>query len=93
MAKFVPWQPVKYQPADATAIRMLFEGTADSAMQKRALKWIIEEACGTYQQSFIPDDDGRRNTDFMLGRIFAGQQIVKMTKLNANALIKPEGDK
>lgn len=69
--------------ADATAIRALADGTADSDQQRRALKWIIEKAAMTYGFSYFQSE---RDTAFALGRVFVGQQIVGLLKLNTSAL-------
>lgn len=78
-----PWLPPHYELADAGAIQALHRGEATPEQQQRALKWIIEHACKTYDMPYRPGgDDGRRDTDFALGRQFVGQQIVKLLKLN-----------
>lgn len=82
------WLPPDYLPADATAIKALAAGTADPDQQKRALRWIIESAAGTYDLSYRPGgEDGRRDSDFAEGRRFVGSQIVKMLKINVAALL------
>lgn len=69
--------------ADAASLRALANGVADSHQQQRALKWIIEQAAGTYAFNFYPSE---RDTAFALGRAFVGQQIVGLLKLNVGAL-------
>ena len=76
--------PAEYSVADAKAIQQLMIGEADAEQQKRALSWIINMACATYDQPFRPGHDGQ--TEFACGRQFAGQQIVKLTKLDLVAL-------
>lgn len=89
MAKSVPYTPVEYDIADVGAIQALMEGTASPHQQKRALDWIIRKAAATYDLGFYPGaDEGRRNTDFALGRQFVGQQIIKMTHLNTAQMRK-----
>ena len=84
--KNAPWLPVDYELSDTTALQALHRGEANEDQQKRALKWIIENACDINGMHFFPGEDGRRNTDFALGRRFAGQQIVKMLKLHVPTL-------
>ena len=48
-------------------------------MQKRALAWIINDVCMTYDQSFVENTHG---TAFNEGSRFCGNTIVKMLKLN-----------
>ena len=85
-----PWLPVEYELADATALQALANGVADAHQQKRALDWIIQQACGTYDMPYRPGNDGARNTDFALGKQFVGQQIVKLLKLQVGSLGRRE---
>lgn len=82
------WRPAPYELADATAIQALNAGTADAHQQQRALAWIINNAAATYEMAYRPDSP--RDTDFLLGRVFVGQQIVKMLKLAVGALRRNE---
>lgn len=87
----VPWTPAPYEAADAAAIQALMSGEAEPEQQKRALRWIIEAAAGTYDQTFYPGaEEGRRNSDFAEGRRFVGNQVVKLTKLNVSQLRRNE---
>lgn len=86
IADRAPWKPVSYELADADAIQALMRGDADAGKQQRALKFIIETICSTYDASYRPGEDGRRDTDFAEGRRFCGLQIVKFIKLNLSAL-------
>ena len=87
-----PWAPVEYEPADIGAIQAVARGTAEPHQQMRALRWIVEAACGTYDLSFRPESD--RDTAFAEGRRFVGLQIVKLSKLNlpAPAAGQPKGE-
>lgn len=87
-----PWKPVEYDLADVTAIQALIRGDAEEYQQKRAIAFIIERVCGTYDQSYHPGDDGRRDTDFSEGKRWVGNTLVKMTKLNLSSLRKEEND-
>lgn len=88
LSESAAWLPVPYELADATAIQALNAGTADAHQQKRALAWIINQAAATYEMPYRPES--ARDTDFMLGRVFVGQQIVKMLKLAVGALRRTE---
>lgn len=88
-----PWEPVSYEIADVAAIQALLTGTATPDQQKRALRWIIESAAATYDQSFWPGEDGARNTAFAEGRRFVGNSIVKMTRLNVSDLLNQTKDR
>lgn len=78
-----PWMPPKWDLADAGALQAMARGEADAAAQQRALRWIVEQACGTYDLSWRPEQfGGDRSTSFAEGRRFVGLEIVKLTKLN-----------
>jgi len=72
-----PWQPAPYDDDDTRALKSLASGTASDSQQKRALNWIIHQACGTYDQPFRPGEGGDRDTVFACAKQFVGQQIVK----------------
>lgn len=80
-----PQVPAAYEPADVIAIQALINGKADGPQQQRAMRWIIEQAAGMYEFQYYPSD---RDTSFALGRGFVGQQIVKLSKLNATKLLR-----
>lgn len=84
--KSSPWLPPEYDIADTAAIQALARGDANAEQQPRALKWIVEALCRTYDLSFRPDS--QRETDFAEGKRFVGLQIVKHTKLNTQLLRK-----
>jgi hypothetical protein len=74
----------EWELADATAIQALERGEADEDQQKRALKWIIENAAATYQLAWEPDND--RASSFEAGRRFVGLKIVELLKINTAKL-------
>lgn len=77
--------PPPYELADATALQALAKGEADEGQQRRALNWLVNNACGTYDLEYRSND---RDHAFASGRRFVGLQIVKMLKLNVTALSK-----
>ena len=77
----LPWHPAPYDETLTGAIKALHAGTANAGQQQRALKWIIEALCGTYDLSYRPGEGGERDTSFAEGKRFVGQQIVKQLKL------------
>ncbi|HDZ73702.1 MAG TPA: hypothetical protein ENH55_13235 [Aurantimonas coralicida] len=81
-----PWAPAPYQLADIGAIQAMAKGEAEPHQQVRALKWIVEDVCRTYDLSFRPDSE--RDTAFAEGLRHAGLQIVKATKINTKLLRK-----
>jgi hypothetical protein len=83
------WLPAPYELADITAVQAVHRGDASPDQQRRALAWIINQACGTYDFSYRPGADDRE-TNLALGRQFVGQQLVKLLYLNASALQRSE---
>jgi len=69
-----------YEKADAASINALARGEATPYQQVRALKFIVEVLCATYDQSYIPGNP--LDTAFREGRRFVGLQVVKHTKLS-----------
>lgn len=84
LPKVDPWKPPHYEIEDAGAIQALLRGDAAEHQQKRALAYIIETLCGTYDMSFRPTGD--RDTCFAEGKRFVGNQLVKLSKLNLSKL-------
>lgn len=81
------WKPPSYDPADVSAIQALVVGNATPDQQKRALTWIIEKACATYNTSYRPGGlEGDRDTAFAEGRRFVGTRLVYMLKLKVGLL-------
>jgi len=83
-AESMPYFPPAYELADIMAIKGLAAGTASPDQQQRAFKWLIENACATYELSYRPTSD--RDTSFAEGRRFVGLQIVKMLKLDTSKM-------
>ncbi len=82
-----PQVPAEYDDADIMAIQALMQGNAEPEQQQRALRWIIEQASGTYEFQYYPTD---RDTSFALGRAFVGQQVVKLSKMSTRLLRRGE---
>src|SRR5690349_4463662 len=79
-----PWKPAAWESADVTALQALQRGDCPEHLQKRALKFIIENLCGTYDMSYRPQST--RDTDFAEGKRHVGNQIVKLLNLNLSAI-------
>ena len=75
-----PWAPADWEIADAYALQSLAQGKAPAHLQQRALKFIVEKLCGTYDLTYFPDS--ARDSDFAQGKRFPGLQIVKLLNLN-----------
>lgn len=84
-----PWKPTPTEPADAAAFQALQNGTATAEQQKRALNWLVTKCCRTYDMSYRPGDDGRRDTDFAEGRRSVGLEVVKLCNIKIGILTTP----
>lgn len=81
--KAEPWKPSDWDVADAAALQALHRGEATDHQQQRALKFVIEVLCGTYDLAYRPAS--ARDTDFALGKAHVGQQIVKLLHIKTSA--------
>jgi hypothetical protein len=84
LPKVEPWKPPHYDVADVACVQALNRGDATADQQKRALRYVIETLCGTYDMAYRPASP--RDTDFALGKAFVGQQMVKFLNMNLSAL-------
>lgn len=50
------------------AIKALAAGTALPHQQQMALHFILVDVCGVDDEPFCPGEDGRRSTDYALGK-------------------------
>lgn len=78
--KWKSWLPVERRAADVELVQALNAGVANPDQQRRALAYIVNTVCRTYEPSFDPDST--RNTDHAEGRRWVGLQLVTMTKLS-----------
>lgn len=84
------WHPADYDIPDVRAVQHLFTLAMTDQLVDRALRWIIESCCQTYDNgtagSLAANDPHGRISAFVDGRRFAGQQIVKLAKLKISAI-------
>ena len=85
LSEHAPWKPGEYDPADILALQTLARGEADAPMQRRALDFIVRMSRND-GALYFPGENGRRDTDFALGRYFVGEQIVTLLKVNISRL-------
>ena len=81
-----PFAPASYGDGDIAAIKAVAAGNASPGQQQTALRWIIEGAAMTYQETFVPGQPDLSH--FLAGRRSVGLQIVKLTKLTPKLLKK-----
>jgi hypothetical protein len=84
-----PHVPPAWEIPDAGAIQALARGDASSDQQRRAIEFIVNSLCGTYDLSYRPESE--RATCFAEGRRFVGTQIVKLTKINLSKMRQAHG--
>ena len=82
IADNAPWKPTPYGEEEAGAAKALFRGEAKPHQQQLFLDWLINIASGTYDESYRPGEEGRRDTDYALGKANVGRTVVKMIKVN-----------
>lgn len=75
--------PADWEAADAAAIQALAKGDASEVQQQRALNWIINKACGTYDEGYRPDPSDHA---YAAGRRGVGLQIVKLLKIKLGVI-------
>ena len=90
MPKRELWHPPDYVKNDIRAIQSISAYASGEREEppspqdcERALDWIINRACGTYDEPFRPGDGDVVN--YMLGRRSVGLAIVKLMKLKPEA--------
>lgn len=62
-------------------------GTAQPHEQKRALDWILL-CTGLTDEPYRPGEEGRRDTDFALGKAHVGRQIAKLLNMDLSKILK-----
>jgi len=75
-----PWVPAAFEPADAVAVQACYYGTASEDQQKRAMNFLLAMSLND-KVLYFPGEDGRRDTDFALGRAFVGHAIISFIKM------------
>lgn len=80
---FEPWRPpTTTDVTHVAALKALQAGTATAEQQQRALDFILRDVCGYYDEQFCPGEDGRRSTDYALGKRRVATYLVSL--LNAD---------
>ena len=78
-------KPAAYDKEVLYAFRALFEGKANDGQQKRAIEWLLLNACHIGQPSFAATE---RETVFAEGERHIGLQIARMRDPEALKLIE-----
>lgn len=82
-------QPPTYKASQVYALQALAKGEANAHQQKQALDWIIDQASNRWDQPYFGDDEGGSTaTAFACGRMFVGQQIIKLVNMSNDIVAK-----
>lgn len=76
----LPHEPVAWELVEAASVQALARGDANEDQQRRAVMFIIERVCATYDLSYRPGDT--QAMAFAEGKRFVGLQLVKLIRLN-----------
>lgn len=79
-----PGHPASFELADASAIKALQQGTATAEQQRRALDWILKNACELPRWPYRAGVNDR-DTNIALGRQFVGHQIMMLVTLSMSS--------
>lgn len=86
-----PYEPYKFEAADASAVQALARGEANADQQRLVLDLVISKLACTFDMEFRPGgDEARRASDFAAGKRFVGAQMVKLANISINGLLKVE---
>ena len=84
------FMPAEYSISEAYAVRAVAEGIATPEQQKKAMKWIIENASHACDLSYGYAD--KDDTNFAEGSRWVGLQLIKLINLNSKLLPLTEGN-
>jgi len=84
-----PSFPIEIMSHNAGAVQALLRGDCPPHLQQDFMRWLIEDVCGTYDQSYR--EASERDTVFAEGRRWVGNRIVLASKLDP-AKLKSEGE-
>lgn len=91
--KTSPMWPVEIDVNCVAAVQALERGDATEHQQKLVLQWLVNTVCCTYDLSYRPAEDGRRDTDFAEGKRFVGLTLIKTLKINIMKLKEAKNDR
>lgn len=74
------WLPPGFDLNSSYDLQALASGTANEHQQKNALKFIVEQLAGAYDQTFDPDSE--RMSNYNEGRRAVGRAVIQITKLD-----------
>lgn len=88
VAENAPYLPPPVTQELVWSLKGLVGGEADKGQQTMAMQWIIYTLCKTYELPYFPGLDGARDGDFAKGKMFCGQQIVKLVNMPLDMVTK-----
>ena len=81
-------QPAAVEKADVYSLQALIKGEATPDQQRRIVAW-LKAATRVGENPYRTGEDGRRDTDFLCGMKFVGDQFKSLTVLNPSLLDMP----
>lgn len=80
---FEPWAPpLDVSAHEVASIKALSNGTASEHQQQTALHFILVKVCCVDDEPFCPGEDGRRATDYALGKRRVGLYLRSLLHAN-----------
>ena len=79
-----PYDPADYESHHAGAVQALIRGDCPEHLQKEFIRWLIEDCCATYDQSYWGSHT--HDTAFAEGKRFCGNTVIKLSKLDPTKL-------
>ncbi len=81
-----PWFPVNWSEHinSVYALKAVQAGEANADQQRQALDFIVHVISKRYEIPYFPDSD--RDSAFASGRLFVGEQILKILSLKADEI-------
>lgn len=80
----MPHKPSKPPAHVVESFQAIEAGNANDTQQKKALEWLLNDLCKTYDMSYRPGD--QMATAFAEGRRAVGLEVVTMLKVNTSRL-------
>jgi hypothetical protein len=81
-----PYLEAPMEPADAAALAAVNQGVASGDQQRRAMRWILHNACRIGGHVFVPGDP--HATALLVGRREAGVIIANAMRTGPEAVVK-----
>lgn len=81
-----PFLPSRMTQEIVYAAKAVNAGVADKGQQAMFIGWVVNEVCKTYEMSYRPKDEGRRDSDFAEGKRYCGNELVRAINMSPEAI-------